>query len=207
MIKKISEIKDQALIEQMLLSGNYGVLSLMGDKPRDRPYGVPLNYIYFENAIYFHGAPKGKKFRLLKQNPQVSFCVVTQDTIIPSDISTDTGLACPATSFFKSVIIEGTAQIITDFDEIGKIFTAMMQNLQPKGGYVPFKNEVYQKEFKGLTMVKINIEQLSAKFKFGQGLNPKRFQMLIDNLQECGTKMDLLTIKAMHQYRPEKYKC
>jgi predicted FMN-binding regulatory protein PaiB len=56
-------------------------------------------------------------------------------------------------------------------------------------------------------MFKINIEQLSAKFKFGQGLNQQRFQMLIDNLQKRDTKMDLLTIKAMHRYRPEKYKC
>ncbi|CAC9616655.1 hypothetical protein [uncultured Gammaproteobacteria bacterium] len=203
MIKKISEIKDQVLIEQMLLSGSYGVLSLMDDKP----YGVPLNYIYFKGAIYFHSTPKGKKIHLLKQNPQVSFSVVTEDTIIPSNFSSNKGLACPATSFFKSVIIEGNAQIIEDFDEIGKIFTAMMQIFQPEGGYLPFENEAYEKEFKALVMVKINIEQLSAKFKFGQGLNQQRFQMLIDNLQKRGTKMDLLTIKAMHQYRPEKYKC
>jgi len=203
MIRKVSEIKDQALIEQMLLSGSYGVLSLMGD----RPYGVPLNYIYFQDAIYFHSAPKGEKIRLLKQNPQVSFSVVTEDTIIPSNFSSDEGLACPATAFFKSVIVEGNAQIIEDFDEIGKTFTAMMQNLQPEGGYLPFEDEVYKKKFKALVVVKINIERLSAKFKFGQGLNQKRFQMLLDNLQKRGTKIDLLTIQAMHQYRPKKYKC
>ncbi|CAB5494999.1 hypothetical protein THERMOT_220 [Bathymodiolus thermophilus thioautotrophic gill symbiont] len=203
MIRKVSEIKDQALIEQMLLSGSYGVLSLMGD----RPYGVPLNYIYFQDAIYFHSAPKGEKIRLLKQNPQVSFSVVTEDTIIPSNFSSDEGLACPATAFFKSVIVEGNAQIIEDFDEIGKTFTAMMQNLQPEGDYLPFEDEVYKKKFKALVVVKINIERLSAKFKFGQGLNQKRFQMLLDNLQKRGTKIDLLTIQAMHQYCPKKYKC
>ncbi|MDF2929466.1 MAG: Pyridoxamine 5-phosphate oxidase-related protein [Anaerospora sp.] len=44
---------------EMLEQGEYGVLSTV-DKA-GQPYGVPLNYIIIDNAIYLHCALEGHK--------------------------------------------------------------------------------------------------------------------------------------------------
>jgi len=34
------------------------------------PYSVPVNFVYLDNAIYFHGTPKSKKMDILAVNNQ-----------------------------------------------------------------------------------------------------------------------------------------
>jgi len=60
--------------DRLLQVGVYGVLSTAGSG--GLPYGVPLNYVYHKNVIYFHCAVDGLKLDLLNQNNMVSFCVV-----------------------------------------------------------------------------------------------------------------------------------
>jgi nitroimidazol reductase NimA-like FMN-containing flavoprotein (pyridoxamine 5'-phosphate oxidase superfamily) len=36
------------------------------------PYSVPVNFVYLDNAIYFHGTPKSKKMDILAVNNQVT---------------------------------------------------------------------------------------------------------------------------------------
>lgn len=66
---------------EMLENAPYGVMALEGD---DRyPYTVPVNYVYADNKIYFHGAVEGHKVDAAKRNEKVSFCVVTQADVVP----------------------------------------------------------------------------------------------------------------------------
>ncbi len=185
----------------MLKSAVYGTLALAANK---KPYAVPVNYVYYKDAIYFHSSPKGKKMRILAKNNQVSFNIVCDDIFIPSYFSSDDGLACPASAFFKSIIIDGKAEIIKDYDELKEVFSALMQSLQPDGKYKHFDNSEYGNEFKALVLVKINIESLTAKFKYGQNMAKKRQQMVIKHLKQRGRKIDLLTIDAIKQF--SKYK-
>jgi len=67
------EIKDKTLINDLLDQAEYGTLALCID---NIPYAVPVNFVRIENDIYFHGALKNKKMKMLSQNPQVSFSVV-----------------------------------------------------------------------------------------------------------------------------------
>lgn len=198
-MKKIFKITDKNLISEMLNSAEYGVLALCGKKP----YAVPVNFVYLDGSIYFHGSPKGKKMRLLKENNNVSFNVTTDSTIIPSYFSSTEELACPASAFFRSIIIDGKAEIIAHREEVAAIFTAMMNKLQPEGKFTAFDSSEYDKQFAALSVVKINIHEISAKFKFGQSLNQERFQMVIKHLDERGEEIDLLTVKAMKQFYNE----
>lgn len=75
-----------------------------------------------------------------------------------------------------------------------------MQSLQPEGKYKYFDNSEYGNEFKALVLVKINIESLTAKFKYGQNMAKKRQQMVIKHLKQRGRKIDLLTIDAIKQF-------
>lgn len=53
-----------------------GVLSMIGAE--GYPYGIPLNFIYDDGKIYFHGAKSGHKIDALKKESRVSFCVYDQ---------------------------------------------------------------------------------------------------------------------------------
>ena len=64
---------------EMLRECEYGFLSIAAsDAPDGRAagYGVPLNYVFDGEAVWFHCAPEGEKLRHIAENPCVSFCVV-----------------------------------------------------------------------------------------------------------------------------------
>ena len=70
----------------ILRDGSYGVLAVGGDD--GYPYGVPLNYVYLDGAVYFHCARTGHKLDCIRANPRVSFCVVGKADVLPEKFST-----------------------------------------------------------------------------------------------------------------------
>ena len=192
------EIKDTEQIHSILDSTEYGTLALSAD---DVPYAVPLNFVRINESIYFHGALSNKKMKMFSHNPHVSFSVVENYALIDSDFSTTEGLACPATQFFKSVSIDGVVEIVESRDEKIEMFTALMQKLQPKGGYKPFEDDGYSNSLKNTAVFKLVPSHISCKFKFGQHLNDERFEMIIKHLKERNTQIDRETIEMMKAQR------
>ena len=66
---------------EILHKGDYGVLSTLSAD--GQPYGVPVNYSFADNAIYFHCALQGHKLENLAATDRVSFCVVGETEILP----------------------------------------------------------------------------------------------------------------------------
>lgn len=91
-----------------------GVMACIGDD--DYPYGVPLNYVYFNDKIYFHSAKTGHKIEAITKNPKVSFAVIDEDTIVSAEY----------TSYFRSVIAFGKARIV-EGDEWQRAFEALVE--------------------------------------------------------------------------------
>jgi len=108
MFRKV-KLKDRAVDDEkaikILLKGSYGVLSTTGED--GYPYGVPLNYIYFDNCICFHSAQQGHKLENIKFNEKVSFCVVTCSDVLANKFDTD----------YESAIAFGRANAVTDASE------------------------------------------------------------------------------------------
>ena len=73
--------------QRILASGEYGILSTVGED--GQPYGVPLSYVYKNDAVYFHSAPAGHKIDNLQSNPKVSFCVIANTKVLPAEFSTE----------------------------------------------------------------------------------------------------------------------
>ena len=194
----IFEIEDTHIIYDVLDKAEYGTLALCIE---NQPYAVPVNFVRIGDALYFHGALSNKKMKILAQNPQVSFSVVENYALIDSDFSTTEGLACPATQFFKSVSVEGMTIVVTNREEKAQVFTALMQKLQPKGGYKPFSDAAYDTAIRATAVVKIEVKHLSCKFKFGQHLTDERFEMILSHLEKRGTEIDRKTIELMKEQR------
>lgn len=91
-----------------------GVLACSGDD--DYPYAVPLNYVYFNDKIYFHSAKTGHKIDAITKNQKVSFAVIDEDTIVSEKY----------TSYFRSVIVFGKARIVEGEERL-KAFAALVE--------------------------------------------------------------------------------
>jgi len=197
------KIEDTSIINEILDKAEYGTLALSVD---NTPYAVPLNFVRIEDDIYFHGALKNRKMKMLSKNQKASFSVVENHSLIDSDFSSNDGLACPATQFFKSISIDGSVEIVEDKKEKIIMFEALMKKLQPKGGYRPFSDEVYSKALKATAVYKLVPNDISCKFKFGQHLNEERFEMIIRSLEARGTQIDMATVRIMREQRGTKCK-
>jgi len=197
-MKKSVTITDQELIQNILDDAEYGTLALCSN---NKPYSVPINFVEVEGEIYFHGAKKGKKMSLIKENAQASFSVLESFSLLPSYFSTDKGNACPATHLYKSVIIDGTMKFVEDYDEKALALEALMQKLQKEGKYIPLNHEMYKKAINATALYKLVPVEISGKCKLGQGFNQERYERVSEHLKQRGTPKDLATLKLINEYR------
>ncbi len=197
-MKQIFEITDQNIINKLLNKAEYGTLALCEN---NKPYSIPLNFVMLNNAIYIHGSHKGRKMEILAKNAQVSFSVVENYSLIQSYFSSNDGSACPATQFFKSVVIDGRTVIIENQEEKAKVLESLMQKLQPEGKYIPLSHASYKKDLQATAVIKIEIDELKCKFKFGQHLKQERFNMVVKYLEERGEEIDLETVLLMKKMK------
>jgi len=191
------EVADKKAFEALLAECEYGTLSLVDN---GEPYGVPLNFVWFGGAVCFHGANEGRKAEAIRQNPNASFSVVKPYSLIPSYFS-DTRAACPATQFFASVHIAGKVTVVVDDIEKCDILNAMMQKLQPEGGYerIDTANPIYTKMLTKTEIWKLTPTSTSMKIKAGQNLSEERKENVINQLLQRAKKSDAATIEAMQK--------
>lgn len=197
-MKSNVEIKDKKIIEEILLTMEYGTLAICDG---NIPYSVPMNFVYSDDIIYFHGSKKGKKLDFMNNNPLASFSVVEPYSMIQSYFSSKDDLACPATHFFKSVCCDGKIEIVEDYDEKVKALALLMEKLQPEGKYKPLDDEIYKKHINATGVFKLNIENMRGKMKLGQQLPKDRYEMIIKYLSKRGYDIDKQTIKNMKENR------
>lgn len=134
---------------QIILSaGEYGVLSTVDND--GQPYGVPVNYVYYNDAIYFHSAGQGHKIANLKDNPQVSFCVVAFSLVVPDSFSSD----------YESVILFGRAEEIFGEDKLEALH-AIADRFSPHNK--DRGNEMIIRLFSSTMVFKITIDELRGK--------------------------------------------
>ncbi len=193
-MRQVFEITDRQMIDQVLDRAEFGTLAICHD---NRPYSLPINFVRVGDLLYFHGAKKGRKIEILKSNSLASFSVVEAFSMIQSYFSSDDNLACPATQFFKSIMIDGSITFIEDSNEKALALQKLMQKLQPEGRYRPLQEDSYKKAINATAVFRLNIETIRAKFKFGQHLDRDRFDMIIRHLEDRAQGVDLETIELM----------
>ena len=201
MRRKEFSIEEEQEIITFLNQSSFGFLGTVG--PDGEPRVTPLNFLYMDGCFYFHGSLAGEKMKQIKQYSSVSFTVAEKFSLIPSFFS-DPELACPATSFFKSVMASGQAEPVEDLDLKSKVLQRFMEKLQPQGGYIPIDaaDNRYRGRLKAVAVVRIVPERISAKFKFGQNLQPERFDHIRSELHKRNEGRDHETVDMMRKYCP-----
>ena len=191
-------IEDEKSIDNILNECEYGTLSLISD---NKPYSVALNFVKYEDSIYFHGAKEGKKIETIKQNNLASFLVVKPYSIIPSSFS-DTLAACPATQFFASVFIEGKIDFVEDVNKKSDVLNALMEKLQSDGGYkkIAYDEPMYTKMIEKTAILELKPTNVRCKIKVGQNLPQSKKDNIMKKLYERGTTLDNQTIEQMNTH-------
>ena len=113
---------DQERITGFLRTQRVGVLGLHTD---DYPYPVPVNYVWHDDAVYFHGVGSGRKAGLLLQSPKVGFTVFAEHGTVIAD------MACHADTAYMCVMVFGTAHPVTDPAEAAGALQALVDKLMP----------------------------------------------------------------------------
>lgn len=123
MFREMRRIKQQMTdeeCEELLRTVKRGVLSVHGED--GYPYGIPIDFIYRNGKICFHGAKEGHKIDALKKDNHV--CFTLYDAGVPS--AERVGLNV------KSVICFGRIRIVMDHKENIEIARAIGYRYDPK---------------------------------------------------------------------------
>jgi nitroimidazol reductase NimA-like FMN-containing flavoprotein (pyridoxamine 5'-phosphate oxidase superfamily) len=113
---------DQGRIEEFLGSTRVGVLGLAGDA---YPYALPMNFVWDDGAVYFHGMGSGKKVELLAARAPACFTVFREDGTVADSAP------CHVDTAYFSVVIFGEAEKVTDLHEASHALQRILEKYAP----------------------------------------------------------------------------
>ena len=148
-MRRFKQELSPAEAREILEKGSYGVLACAGDD--GYPYAVPLNYVVYNDRIYFHCAMEGHKIDALRRCEKVSFSVVARDQIVPEELTT----------YFVSVIAFGRARFVEDAQE--KRAALMALGLKYEPGMDDHVLEHVEGSIARTALIAIEIEHLTGK--------------------------------------------
>ncbi|QWC00165.1 pyridoxamine 5'-phosphate oxidase family protein [Mycoplasmatota bacterium] len=149
MFKKMRRM-DKALSKketlELLDKAGVGILGTMSDN--GYPYTIALNYVYYQNKVYFHCAKEGHKINNIKAYEKVSFTVCEDVEIVGQELNTK----------YKSLILFGKAKVIKPSHEI-------LWELIKKYSTIDFEqaNKMIDKEINDTAIVEITIDHITGK--------------------------------------------
>lgn len=196
MRRKEFDFNDIKKIENMLNTIEYGVIAL----PDKIPYAVPISFCYKDNEIYFHGAPSGRKYEISKTNPKVSFTASKVYSYIPSTFNNNTMIP---TQFFFSVYIEGEVNLIgtSEAQKRRNILYELVKKYEKDNTSLLIENKMFEYAKNSMMVGVIKIENITAKAKFGQNMGDEEINIIINDLEKRGKKLDLETIEIIKNIR------
>lgn len=148
MKRKKQELKKEEALE-ILRNAKNGVLSVIGDD--GYPYGVPLTPVCIGDKLYLHSSKAGHKIDSIENNPKVCFTVIAKDDIVQEEFTT----------YFRSVIVFGTAKLINDKEEMVKRMRSLGEKFSPE--YKGKGETVIKNNIPALTVIEITIEHITGK--------------------------------------------
>lgn len=151
--------EDKEKIDRFLSTARTGILSMPTDS---EVYAVPLNFIYFDNAIYFHGLASGRKEDVLSKNPICCFNIYKEYGTVKD------AMPCHADTAYFSIILWGKVITIDDPKEKADLLNILIEKYMP-GFYQKSLDKNLLENYKSghdnqvVHVHKLAIESLTAK--------------------------------------------
>ena len=147
---------DRETIDAILDEGFICHVGFVADDP---PYVIPTGYARINNELYIHGSAASRMLRELSKGIDVCVTVTLLD-----------GLVLARSAFhhsmnYRSVVILGTAELVTDADEKNKALEALTEHFVPgRWKDVRWPTDL---ELKATSVLKLPITEASAKIRTG----------------------------------------
>lgn len=150
MFREMRRFKQQLTKEEcedLLRTVKRGVLSVQGED--GYPYGVPINFVYRNGKICFHGAKQGHKIDALKKDSRV--CFTLYDEGVPAEGKLGLNV--------KSVICFGRIRFVEDHQENIEIARALGYRYDPKD----FVEDELVRNDKTVQCLEMTIDHMTGK--------------------------------------------
>lgn len=119
---KQRDCQDKDKIEKFLKDTRIGVIGMNGG---DFPYAVPVNFVWYEGSVFFHGMGSGKKVDILSQEPPVCFTVFEEYGTVTDPVP------CHADTSYMSVMLFGKIEKVVNFKEATLALQKIVEKYTP----------------------------------------------------------------------------
>lgn len=133
--------------ESLLTTVKRGVLSVHGED--GYPYGIPIDFVYDNGKIYFHGARQGHKINALKKDSRVCFTLYDEGVLEEGKLGLNV----------NSVVIFGRIRIIEDREENIRIARLIGYRYDPKD----FVDEDLKRTGSVVQCLELTIDHMTGK--------------------------------------------
>lgn len=160
--KAIQEIVDMDQLEEII---RRCPICHIGMVDFDRPYVLAFNFGYENQTIWLHCAHEGKKMEILRRNPNVCVEFDTDHRMFARNEE----VACSWRQAYRSVIVEGQAVFVNDYEEKIKGLNILMKHYSERA----FK---YSKPaVNNIRIIKIPVASISGRsFEYHREFSSKR---------------------------------
>lgn len=150
-VRRQDRLLDETRSIELLRESEYGVLSMVSE---GEGYGIPINYVWNgKSSIYIHCAPEGRKLKAIRENPNVSLCVIGRVHLLPKNFTTE----------YESAIFFGKARVDLSDDEKMEALHLLIDKLSPE-----FKElgDIYaHKSLHRVEIIRVDFSTFSGKRK------------------------------------------
>ena len=119
--------------------------------PTGLPYGVPMDYVREGKSLYFHGSKEGRKVNSMKALPKACAVIIGENEIVPHKFGRQ----------YKSVIVEGTIELIDEPEIKRQVMTWVVKRKSPD--HLEKGQMVIEKTLERVLVYKMDMETVSGK--------------------------------------------
>jgi transcriptional regulator len=169
---------------------DFGTLVASG-RDRSVPVVVPTHFVYDGDAtVLLHLARPNPIWRAVEENPHVVLSVVDDVAFIPSEWKEldedEPGYGIP-TSYYAAVLLTCTAQVLTG-DALLDVLRTQLAHFEPGSGVAD--PSVHSRKLPGIRGLRLSVDAVAAKFKYGGNLDDAHRAQIADRLAERGRSGD-----------------
>lgn len=178
------------------------VVRLASTDPDGAPVLRALHAVVHDDAVWFHASPTGEKTRTIGRPT-----VIAAEEIVASIPSwfLDPERACPATTWYESVIARGVTEAVHDPATKAAVLAALMRKYQPEGRYRPIDPDLpmYRRAVANLLVARLPLDRLEGRRKLGGHKPPAVRARVLEQLWARGTADDVRAIDRIRDACPD----
>jgi transcriptional regulator len=169
----------------------FGHLVAPGGPGRDLPVVVPTQFVFEDRTVWLHLVRANPIFAALAENPRVLLSVADDWAFIPSSWKAigdeDPALGIP-TTYYGAVQLTGRATVHDERTAPGTVAAILRRQLATFQADVDVADPEASHATKllGILGISIDVEQVSAKFKYGGNVDEAHRQAVAERLEARG---------------------